>query len=839
MASPVLIPTSSLIGLTPPEVDASRERYGTNIVPDPSTDWRLLKDIITEPMFGLLAGACAIYGFLGEWREGVALGIAMLLVAALSVYETLRSDRAMQVLRQLTQATVQVLRTSQLISLPTEQLVVGDVVLLTEGQTIPADGVLLQANDCSVDEAMLTGESVPLPKTEAGTPCFGGTVITSGRIYIRINAVGVNTELGKLGRSLQAIMVEKTPLQQEIHQFVNRMALIGLSAFLLVWAVNFAHSGDWVTSLLFGLTMAMTILPEEIPVAFSSFMALGAARMAKFGVLTKQPQTVESLGSASVICVDKTGTITQEGMSLVQLYIGSEQRIVPLSEVISAAAWDVLACARWASEPEPFDAMEQAILTAYRTHHPPGDSCQRPLVHEYPLSGTPPMMTHVYDPKAGTVQVAGKGAVERIIRVCRLTKPEAAIILQQANQLAAEGFRVLGVASSEWVGATYPTDQDDFTWSFIGLLAFENPPKPNARWVIDQFKQAGIAVKLITGDSPETALSIARQVGLTDDNQVLTGVQVMLLSDEALRKQVGSIRVFARMLPQAKLRVIEALKANGQIVAMTGDGVNDGPALKAAHIGVAMGQRGTELAKQAASLILSKDDLASMVEAIALGRRIYQNLKKAVAYIISIHIPIILIVTLPLLVNWQYANLLSPIHIILLELIMGPTCSIAFEQEPAEKGLMHQPPRPLSTTFLTANELGMSIIQGLLIALATLMVYYFGMQQGQSIETVRTITFSTLVLSNIGLTLVSRSNRDSLLQTLKKNNPVLWSVLGITVFILAVSLFVPAIRSFMQFAPLSRVQLGQCLLASFAGTFWVEVYKWRKRETEQTVSYTI
>ncbi|CAN5142712.1 HAD-IC family P-type ATPase [soil metagenome] len=832
MTSSVGISPASLTGLTPPEVNESRERYGTNVLPAQSTNWRLFIDIVTEPMFVLLAGACTIYGFLGQWHEGIVLGIAMLLVAGLSVFESLRSDRALQALRQLTQPTVQVMRHTQLISLPTEQLVVGDIVLLTEGQTIPADGVLLQANDCSVDEAMLTGESVPVPKTEAGTSCFGGTVLTSGHIYIRINAVGVNTEMGKLGRSLQTIASEKTPLQHQIHQFVNRMAFIGLGAFLLVWAVNFARSGDWVTSLLFGLTMAMTILPEEIPVAFSSFMALGAARMAKFGVLTRQPQTVESLGSASVICVDKTGTITQEGMTLSQLYIGSEQRTVPLSNASSAATWDVLAYARWASEPDPFDSMEKAILAAYQLYRSPDDPYRRPMVHEYPLAGAPPMMTHVYDPKTGPIQVAGKGAVERIIRVCRLAKPEADAILLQASRLAAEGYRVLGVAGSEWASATYPTEQDDFTWTFKGLVAFENPPKSNARWVIDQFKQAGIAVKLITGDSPETALSIARQVGLTDDNEVLTGVQVMILSDVALRQKVGPIRVYARMLPEAKLRVIEALKANGQVVAMTGDGVNDGPALKAAHIGVAMGQRGTELAKQAASLILSTDNLASMVEAVALGRRIYQNLKKAIAYIVSIHIPIILVVTLPLLANWLFANLLNPVHVILLELIMGPTCSIAFEQEPAEKGLMHQPPRPLNTTFLTTSELGMSIVQGLLIALATLTIYYLGMQQGQSIETVRTLTFSTLVLSNIGLTLVSRSNRESFFQTLPKPNPVLWSVLGITVCILAASLFIPVIRSFMQFSPLSGVQLGQCMLAGFAGTFWVEGYKWWKRKTE-------
>ncbi|WP_461072580.1 HAD-IC family P-type ATPase [Spirosoma horti] len=308
----------------------------------------------------------------------------------------------------------------------------------------------------------------------------------------------------------------------------------------------------------------------------------------------------------------------------------------------------------------------------------------------------------------------------------------------------------------------------------------------------------------------------------------------MGLSDENLRKQVGPIHVFARMLPEAKLRVVQALKANGEVVAMTGDGVNDGPALKAAHIGVAMGRRGTELAKQAASLILSTDNLASMVEAIALGRRIYQNLKKAVAYIVSIHIPVILVVTLPLIINWRYANLLSPIHVILLELILGPTCSIAFEQEPAEKGLMHQPPRPLHTTFLTATELGMSVSQGVVVALATLSIYYLGMQQGQSIEVVRTMTFSSLVMSNIGLTLVSRSSRESFLRTMRRPNPALRLLQGITLGILAATLFIPGIRSFMHFSSLTSVQLGQCVLAASTGTFWIEAYKWWKRKSAET-----
>lgn len=829
MTSSILATPPGLTGLTTDDVNEARSRYGRNVMQSRQTSWVLVKDVVTEPMFILLMGACLIYAVLRQWEEVVTLGVAMLLVAGLSLFESVRSGRALQALRQLTQPTVQVIRNGQLTDLLIEELVMGDTVLLTEGQTVPADGRLLQANDCSVDESILTGESVPVPKTQPDQPLFAGTVLSSGRAFLEVIAIGFDTEMGRLGRSLETIVTEKTPLQQQIQRFVQRMAVIGLVAFALVCALNYARSGDWMTSLLFGLTMAMTVLPEEIPVAVSSFMALGAVRLTRVGVLAKQPQTVESLGSASVICVDKTGTITQEGMILTHIYVGAEQRTVALTEDLSVAAHEVLAYARWASEPEPFDPMEQAILEAYLARRLPAEAMLRPLIYEYPLAGTPPMMTHVYDPDTGPVQVAGKGSVERMVRVCRLADDEARLVLRQAQKLAIEGYRVLGVAGSSWTGDNYPAEQDDFNWSFKGLVAFENPPKSNARQVLKEFKQAGIVVKLITGDSSETALSIARQVGLTKNSQWLTGTQVMALSDESLREAVKTIAVFARMLPQAKLRIIEALKANGEVVAMTGDGVNDGPALKAAHIGVAMGRRGTELAKQAASLVLLNDDLASMVDAIALGRRIYQNLKNAIAYIVAIHIPIILTITLPLVANWHYANVFSPIHVILLELIMGPTCSIAFEQEPGSRKLMQRPPRPLTATFFTANELGMSIFQGLVIALATLGVYYVAMQAGQPLATVRTLAFATLVLSNCWLTLVSRSSHESVIRTVQKSNPILWGVIGITLCMLAVSLLVPGVRAFMQFSSLSGGQLGQCAGVALAATAWIEIYRgWQR-----------
>ena len=813
-------------GLTDEAVAQSRAAHGRNVLTAnaPSQLLTTMKEVVLEPMFLLLLAACAVYIGLDRTEEAITLSIALLLVSGISVYQSVRSDRALSTLRELTQPHAQVRRNGTLISVPFELIVVGDMLLIEEGERVSADGTISEASDFSVDESILTGESVSVTKTP-GDPVFAGTTATTGSAWLTVTAVGGQTELGKIGRSIATIPTEKTPLQRQISQFVIRMAWIGLGAFVLVWGINYARSGDWITALLFGLTLAMSILPEEIPVAFSSFMALGAARLSRAGVLTKQPQTVESLGSATVICTDKTGTITQDGMSVRQLYDGATGSLVSLSDTLSNTAKSVLAHARWASETTPFDSMEKAIVKAFTEGDPMETADMYPMVHEYPLAGTPPMMTHVRQSPNGELIVAGKGAVEHILTVCRLEPVVAERIRNMTKQLSEDGLRVLGVATGTYLSPDFPAEQDAFTWSFLGLVALENPPKPNAGAVIQAFTEAGIQVKMITGDYPETARAIARQVGLPGADTFVTGKQVMDMDEPTLRQQAAQTAVFARMFPEAKLRVVNALKANGEIVAMTGDGVNDGPALKAAHIGVAMGHRGTEVAKQAASLVLVNDDLGSMVEAIAQGRRIYQNLKKAIAYIVSIHIPIIMTVAVPLLAGWRWENLFSPIHVIFLELVMGPTCSIAFENEPAEAGQMQQPPRRLTDTFLAGPELGRSIAQGLGISAAVLGVYYVAMQQGESVAVVRTLAFTTLVLSNIGLALVNRSFTQPVFETIRVPNPVLWLMLGLTFGLLLTTLFVPDVRQLFGFAPVSAPALGWCALAALVGVGWIEGYK--------------
>ena len=827
MALPTTLPTP---GLNSDAVAASRAAHGRNVLPAAHGSGLLatLRDVVLEPMFLLLLAACAVYFALGRAEEAITLIVALLVVAGISVYQSVRSNQALGALRELTQPRAQVRRNGALATVPVEGLVVGDAVLVAEGNRLPADGTVSELNDFAVDEAILTGEAVPVAKA-VGDPVFGGTSTASGSAWLTLTAVGGQTKLGLIGQSMESIATEKTPLQVQVRQFVLRMAWVGAGAFALVWGVNYAKSGDWVTALLFGLTLAMSILPEEIPVAFSSFMALGAARLSRLGVLTKQPQTVESLGSATVICADKTGTLTQDGMRVAQLYDGTTASLVALPGPLAATTATVLAYARYASETEPFDAMEKAIVAAFAEADPAAAAAPAAMLHEYPLAGTPPMMTHVRQVGDAPL-IAAKGAVEHVLAVCRPAghgpaPAVAAEIRRVTQELSTQGYRVLGVARGTQATSDFPAAQDDFQWEFLGLVALENPPKANAAAVIRAFAEAGIKVKMITGDFPETAQAIARQVGLPGADSLLTGQQVMDLSAAELQQQAAATAVFARMFPEAKLKVVEALKANGEVVAMTGDGVNDGPALKAAHIGVAMGRRGTEVARQAASLVLVDDDLGSMVVAIAQGRRIYQNFKKAVFYVVSIHIPIILTVAVPLLAGWHWANLFSPVHIIFLELVMGPTCSIAFENEPAEDGQMQQPPRPLTSTFLAGAELGRSLVQGLGITLAVLGVYYVASRQGQAEAAVRTLVFTTLVISNILLALANRSFTQPVFRTLRVPNRVLWLMLGLTLALLLATLLVPAAQRLFGFVPVPAGALGWSALAALVGVGWVEGYK--------------
>ena len=815
-------------GLTTEQVTNSRNLHGGNIVEvrEAPVFLRVLKEVILEPMFILLLAACIIYFIVGQYQEGIIMLVSIFIVAGISVFQDYRSRNAVAALNKLSAAKATVMRNGLISKIPAEEIVVDDLLLLEEGEVVAADGLLVTANDFSLNESILTGESFGVTKTaDNHDTVYKGTLVTSGSASVKVNAVGLQTEFGKIGLSLKEITVVKTPLQQQIRSFVKYMVWVGGVAFLIVIGINYFESGNFIQSFLQGLTLAMSILPEEIPVAFSTFQALGAFRLLRNKIIVKQPQYVETLGSATVICADKTGTLTQNKMSIEYLYDAQNKASIHVREHQPLPGL-LIEYAMWSSETNPFDPMEKSIHALYEQN---AAMDKRPLfqqVHEYPIGGKPPMMTHIF--KNGDEEIiAAKGAPEAILRQSNLSEAEILAFTNQSKDYARQGLRVLGVGKGNWKG-NWPESQSAFTFEFLGLIAFQDPPKENMSATIRTFNDAGIAVKMITGDYAETALAIARQINLNHNSEVLTGQQVLQLSKEELKQRVQRVNIFARMFPEAKLKVIEALKEDGAVVAMTGDGVNDGPALKAAHIGIAMGQRGSEVAKSAASLILTDDNLAHMTDAVALGRKIYDNLKKAIQYIVSIHIPIILIVTLPLFM-WEFTDIFSPVHVIFLELIMGPTCSIIYENEPMEPGTMRRRPRKMGATFLSLKQLTLSIIQGLVITAGCLGIGFYFMQQGNDEATIRTVIFITLLFSNIFLTLVNRSFRYSIFKTLTYKNRLVPLIIFITLLFIAALVYIPFVRDLFRLHTLPQQSILLCIAVALASTLWLEIWKYFQR----------
>ncbi|MCR8560804.1 cation-translocating P-type ATPase [Mucilaginibacter sp. BJC16-A38] len=820
-------------GLTDEQVSSARLKYGSNTL-DYKTENGFVdavKGLVKEPMVILLLVASCVYFVSGKTGDGLFLAAAIIFVSGLSLFQDSRSRNALNKLKDFSQPKCQVIRNGKVEEIKSDDLVVGDSLMVSEGASITADGVIFQSNDFSVNESILTGESFAVYKDHdaADNLIFHGTTVASGLAIATVTAIGNQTRLGKIGKSLESIVEEKTPLEQQINNFVKKMVVVGTIVFLIVWAINYFHSANILDSLIKALTLAMSILPEEIPVAFTTFMALGAWRLMKMGIVVKQMKTVETLGSASVICTDKTGTITENKMSLVKVYTLKQNEISDAEGPLSDAEKEMMRLAMWASEPIPYDPMETALHQAYSKICLTDERPDYKMIHEYPLGGKPPMMTHLFEDKTSNRIIAAKGAPEAIMAVSALSSGERDQIEQKIKALAAEGHRVLAVGEAHFTGNKFPHNQQEFKFTFKGLVAFYDPPKKNIKSVLNDFYTAGISVKIITGDNAETTAAIARQIGLHGFEQCISGDELMLLNQAELQKKTEKVNIFTRMFPDAKLKIIDALKARHEIVAMTGDGVNDGPALKAAHIGIAMGKKGTEIARQAASLILLEDDLSKMVDAIAMGRRIYTNLKKAIQYIISIHIPIILTVFIPLALGWAYPNLFSPVHIIFFELIMGPTCSIIYENEPMEKNTMCQKPRPFSATFFNWKELTTSILQGLMITAGTLLTYRYAVNQGFNEALTRTMVFTCLITANILLTLVNRSFYYSLFTTIKYKNNLVVMIICVTTLIVVALLYIKPLSAFFGFVPLRMQQLSFSIGVGLCSVAWYELVKWRTR----------
>lgn len=823
----------NLKGLTDAEVASSREEHGYNRLETIKKEtWLgLLLGILKEPMLILLICVSVLYVVIGDYGEAAFMFVAIVAVTAISFYQDNRSKKALEELEKLNEPLSKVIRNARIVEIPTFEIVVGDLCITEEGNLINADGKIVHSNDFSVNESALTGESFSVFKDSRSEDktVYSGTITVSGLAVFEVEKIGNETKVGKIGQSILNMKEEPSPLQIQISNFVKGMAIIGVIIFLAVCVFSFIKTGDFVTSLLSGLTLAMSVLPEEIPVAFTTFMALGAWKLMCEGIIIKRSSIVETLGSITVICTDKTGTITENTMQLQYLYDYQSDKTYEQAAFDAKELNELISYAMWASEPVPFDPMEITLHKIYEQTRDTDERKDYQLFHEYPLEGKPPMMTHLFENRQKEQIVAAKGAPEAILRISQLLEGEKEKIRTVIAAFGKQGYRVLAVAKSYLEGNNFPQKQQDFQFNFLGLTVFYDPPKKGIREVFQHIYHAGIQVKVITGDNADTTSAIAMQAGIINQAPAVNGSEIATSTTEDLMRLSAQTTLFTRMFPEAKLEVVNALKAQGNVVAMLGDGVNDGPALKAAHIGVAMGNKGTEIAKSAAALVITNDDLEKLVIGIAAGRRIYANIKKAVQYIISIHIPIILTVSLPLFLGWVFPQIFTPVHVIFLELVMGPTCSIVYENEPIEKNAMLKPPRALTDTFLNWRELTISVIQGLTITAGILFIYQYAVQQGNDEATTRALVFSTLIFANILLSLVNRSFYYSFVESFNNNNNLLRGISVLILILLGIILYVKPVSIFFSVRSLTVAELGLALSTAAVSVLWFEGYKLFKR----------
>ena len=791
-------------GLSSEEAQARLYTHGFNELRTASRKHLLhiVKEAVREPMFILLLGCGSIYLILGDTAEGILLLGWVLFIVLLTFYQNQKTERALEALRKLSAPRALVLRDGIQVRIPGREVVPGDVVILSEGDRVPADGVLLESRNLSIDEALLTGESMPVAKSRAGdaaasSGAFSGTLVVQGYGILEVTQTGPRTEFGQIGESLEAISPTPTRLQQEMKILTRNLLLAGIFLSALVLLAFYLTRGDLLRSLLNSLATAMAMLPEEFPVVLTVFLALGSWRLSRQQVLTRKPATIETLGSATVLCSDKTGTITRNSMELATLVTArglfSKADFPAQQEAIA----EILSVAHWASREQTSDPMEKAIAQAYHAVAS-RESIGPALAQEYPLTSTSLVMTRVVTHKQTGNLVCCKGAPEKVLALCQMGVPEKDRILAQARQLAEQGKRVLGVARAQWHDPVMPASAEAFDFTWVGLLGFEDPIRPEVPEAMRQCKSAGIRVIMITGDYPATASAIAAQAGLPPGQAVLTGADLNQMSDRELAERIGATTVFARIVPEQKLRIVRALQANGEVVAMTGDGVNDAPALKAADIGIAMGAKGTDVAREASSLVLLDDNFSSIVSAIRSGRRIFDNLQKAMSYITAIHIPIIGLTLLPAFFS-ELPILLMPLHIVFMELIIDPVCSLAFESEKEETGVMERPPRDPKALFFGFRKFLQSIVSGLLLLALVLGVYLLSIEEGHSDGEIRAIAFSSLIVGNVFLILTTLSRSRSAWAVLLEKNRALLIILLAAGGLLLTVLAIPALRHLFAF----------------------------------------
>ncbi|MGE5557544.1 MAG: cation-translocating P-type ATPase [Bacillota bacterium] len=840
---------SSIKGLSRQEAEEKLKREGYNEIPSSKKRGtaHVILEVIREPMFLLLAACGTIYLALGDAREAFMLLGFVFIIMGITIIQERKTERALEALRDLSSPRALVIRDGVQKRIPGREVVRDDILALAEGDRVPADAVLIWGLNVSVDESLLTGESVPVRKKPADngeggeTPrpggddlpyVYSGTLIVQGQGIARVLSTGSRTEIGKIGGAIQSLGQEQTLLQREVGRLVSGIAVFGLGLCAVVALVYAVTRGDWLHGLLAGVTLAMAMLPEEFPVVLTVFLALGALRMSHKKVLTRRMPAVETLGSATVLCVDKTGTLTFNRMSLNRIFVpGHHHRINGRKEPLPEIFHPLIEFGILSSKKDPFDPMEKA-LQQYGNHslsHTEHLHRNWTLVQEYPLQSELLALSHVWkSPDRDDYVIAAKGAPEAIGDLCHLSGPEMAELHDQVNDMAGEGLRVLGVAKAEFTAEDLPVEQHDFTFQFLGLVGLSDPIRPTVPEAVKECRRAGIRVIMITGDYAGTARNIAGQIGLEHCEDIIAGSELDKMDDGELVFRIKTVDVFARVVPEQKLRIVNALKAAGEIVAMTGDGVNDAPALKSAHIGIAMGSRGTDVAREASSLVLLEDDFSSIVQAIRQGRKIFDNLKKAMTYILSIHIPIAGLSLLPVLFKWPL--ILLPVHIVFLELIIDPSCSIVFEAEREEDDIMRRPPRDPKEPLLGKRTVLLSILQGIsVMAVATAIFAAALRHQDLSSDAARSLAFVTLMAANLGLIFANRSWSRTTMESLRNPNPALWWVLGGAVFFLALSFKVKALADLFHFAPLVPGDLAMVVGFGILSVAWFDILKILRR----------
>lgn len=790
-------------GLSEIEVAKRLTKYGYNeLNPARSKNFiEIVFGVLKEPMFILLISCAALYTIIGDYREGLIMSATTLIIIFITLIQTKKTENALEELKKLSSPRALVIRGGKEKRISGRDVVPGDLVIVHEGDRVVADGKIIGGNHLVVDESTLTGESAPVIKSSTVSDknlnlVYGGTLVVQGSAYIEILRTGKQTEFGKIGKSLEEIRGEKTRLQAELQRLVRSLFIVGGIICVGLVVLFYFSNGNIVQSLLNGLSAAMAILPEEFPVVLTVFLALGAWRISKVKVLTRNPSAIETLGSATVLCSDKTGTITLNKMKIAAVF--AEDTLISgdnFAELASKSK-SLLSAAKKASQPKPIDPMEVAINESFLASKIQENE-RGTFVKEFPLQSVFPVMSRVYRSDNNEYFVFTKGAPESVFDLCEISPDKKAALHQELKKFALQGFRVLAVADTKFTG-TLPEDQHNFVLRFSGLLAFEDPVRPEVPDAIKECKNAGIKVIMITGDYPVTASSIAQKAGIENPENIMTGAELKQITDEELKKKINSINVFARVLPEQKLRIVRALKSNNEIVAMTGDGVNDAPALKAADIGIAMGNKGTDVAREAASLVLTDDNFASIVAAIRNGRKIYDNLQKAMSYIMAIHVPIIGLTLLPAFLA-EYPLLLFPLHIVFMELIIDPVCSIAFESEKEEKNIMNRSPRKPNELFFGTKNILWSVLKGAVLLCFVLLALYYAKLSGFSEDEIRAVSFSTLILGNLILILTSLSRTRGVFSVLAEKNISLLIIVFLAVSTLFTINSVPLLSDIFRF----------------------------------------